>query len=47
VKNEPLDAILEDRADIPINAIHTGLKADLYLVREGDELRRSAYQRRE
>src|SRR5919109_235379 len=43
-----LDAILEDRADIPINAIHmyTGLKADLYLVREGDELRQSAFQRR-
>jgi hypothetical protein len=44
-----LDAILEDRADIPINAIHmySGLKADLYPVREGDELRRSAFQRRE
>ena len=29
-----LDAILEDRADIPINAIHmySGLKADLYPV---------------
>ena len=44
-----LDSILEDRADIPINAIHmySGLKADLYPVREGDELRRSAFQRRE
>ena len=44
-----LDTILEDRADIPINAIHThsGLKADLYPVREGDELRQSAFQRRE
>ena len=44
-----LDAILEDRADIPINAIHmhSGLKADLYPVREGDELRQSAFQRRE
>ena len=43
-----LDNILEDRADIPINAIHihSGLKADLYPVREGDELRRSAFQRR-
>jgi hypothetical protein len=32
-----LDNILEDRADIPINAIHlhSGLKADLYPVREG------------
>ena len=44
-----LDSILEDRADIPINAIHmhSGLKADLYPVREGDELRPSAFQRRE
>jgi hypothetical protein len=44
-----LDSILEDRADIPINAIHmhSGLKADLYPVREGDELRWSAFQRRE
>jgi hypothetical protein len=44
-----LDNILEDRADIPINAIHmhSGLKADLYPVREGDELRRSAFQRRQ
>jgi hypothetical protein len=44
-----LDAVVEDRADIPINAIHmhSGLKADLYPVREGDELRQSAFQRRE
>src|SRR5574339_153663 len=44
-----LDNVLEDRADIPINAIHmhSGLKADLYPVREGDELRQSAFQRRE
>ena len=44
-----LDTILEDRADIPINAIHmhSGLKADLYPVREGDELRHSAFQRRQ
>ena len=43
-----LDAVVEDRADIPINAIHmySGLKADLYPVREGDELRQSAFQRR-
>jgi hypothetical protein len=43
------DAILEGRADIPINAIHmhNGLKADLYPVRDGDELRQSAFQRRE
>jgi hypothetical protein len=44
-----LDAVVEDRADIPISAIHmhSGLKADLYPVREGDELRQSAFQRRE
>jgi hypothetical protein len=44
-----LDTLIEDRADIPINAIHTysGLKADLYPVRSGDELRQSAFQRRQ
>jgi hypothetical protein len=44
-----LDNILENRADIPINAIHmhSELKADLYPVREGDELRHSALQRRQ
>ena len=44
-----LDNILEGRADIPINAIHmySGLKADLYPVRDGDELRQSAFQRRQ
>jgi hypothetical protein len=43
-----LDALIEDRADIPINAIHmsSGLKADLYPIRTGDELRREAFQRR-
>jgi hypothetical protein len=43
-----LDTMMEARADIPINAIHmyTGFKADLYLVREGNELRQSAFQRR-
>lgn len=43
-----LNAMLEDRADIPLNAIHmhSGLKADLYLMRDGDELRKSAFQRR-
>lgn len=43
-----LDNLLEVRADVPINAIHmySGLKADLYPIREGDELRRSAFQRR-
>jgi hypothetical protein len=43
-----LDAMMEDRADIPLTAIHiySGLKADLYLMREGDLLRKSAFQRR-
>lgn len=44
-----LNTLLEHRADIPINAIHThsGLKADLYPIRSGDELRLSAFQRRQ
>jgi hypothetical protein len=43
-----LDTIAEDRADIPLNAIHmhSGLKADLYLMRKGDTLRHSAFKRR-
>lgn len=43
-----LDAILETRADLPINAIHlhSGYKADLYPLRDGDELRALALQRR-
>jgi len=43
-----LDNILEDRVDLPINAIHmhSGYKADLYPIREGDELRASAFGRR-
>lgn len=43
-----LDAMKEDRADIPLSAIHvhSGFKADLYLMREGDALRQSAFQRR-
>jgi hypothetical protein len=44
-----LEHILENRSDLPINAIHmhSGYKADLYLLREGDELRASALQRRQ
>lgn len=44
-----LDALIENRADLPINAIHlySGLKADLYPVREGDDLRREAFTRRQ
>jgi hypothetical protein len=36
------------RAHIPLNAIHvySGFKADLYLLRDGDGLRKSAFQRR-
>jgi hypothetical protein len=43
-----LDAMIEERADIPLSAIHlySGLKADLYLMRDGDALRQSAFQRR-
>ncbi len=43
-----LDNILEDRVDLPINAIHmhSGYKADLYPVRDGDELRIAAFGRR-
>ncbi len=44
-----LDALIKTRADIPINAIHmsSGLKADLYPIRSGDELRREAFARRQ
>jgi hypothetical protein len=44
-----LEIILEDRSDLPINAIHmhSGYKADLYPVREGDQLRASAFSRRQ
>ena len=41
--------LLETRADLPINAIHmhSGYKADLYPLREGDKLRASAFERRQ
>ncbi len=44
-----LDNILETRSDLPINAIHmhSGYKADLYPIREGDKLRVSAFERRQ
>jgi hypothetical protein len=44
-----LDNIVEDRVDLPIKAIHmhSGYKADLYPVREGDELRASAFNHRQ
>ncbi|MBL8091322.1 MAG: hypothetical protein KF758_03005 [Anaerolineales bacterium] len=43
-----LNAMIEDRADTPLSAIHmySGIKADLYLLKEGDALRESAFQRR-
>ena len=43
-----LDSFLENRADIPVNAIHlhTGYKAELFLLRDGDALRESAFARR-
>jgi hypothetical protein len=43
-----LDSLIENRADLPINAIHmySGLKADLYPMRDGDELRHEAFRRR-
>jgi hypothetical protein len=44
-----LDALIEDRADLPIHAIHmySGMKADLYPVRAEDELRQVAFHRRQ
>ncbi len=44
-----LDNIIEDRADLPINAIHSysGYKADIYPLRAGDELRATALDRRQ
>ena len=44
-----LDAISEDRADVPINAIHmhSGYKADLYPLRPADDLRSAALGRKE
>lgn len=43
-----LDAILDERADLPISAIHmySGYKADLYPLRGHDDLRKSALNRR-
>ena len=44
-----LDNIPETSADLPINAIHMfcGYKVDLYPLREVDELRASAFKRRQ
>jgi len=44
-----LEKLLEDRADLPIQAVHiySGFKAALYPLRTGDELRASAFARRQ
>jgi hypothetical protein len=44
-----MDALIETRGDIPISPIHlySGYKADLYPLRPGDELRQSAFARRQ
>lgn len=43
-----LENLLETRADLPINAIHgsSGFKAELFPIRQGDDLRTSAFARR-
>lgn len=43
-----LENIHETRADLPLNAIHgaSGYKAEMFLVREADEFRALAFQRR-
>ena len=43
-----LDIFLETRADLPVNAIHlhTGYKAELFLVRPDDPYREVAFSRR-
>ena len=43
-----LNNLMDDRADIPLNAIHihSVYKADIYLLRKGDELREEAFRRR-
>jgi hypothetical protein len=42
-----LDLMIEDRADLPINAIHTisGYKAEMFLLKPGDALRESSLLR--
>jgi hypothetical protein len=43
-----LENIQESRADLPIDAVHgaSGYKAEMFLVRETDEFRQLAFQRR-
>jgi len=44
-----LDLLIEDRADLPINAIHmtSGYKAEMFLFKPGDALREAGLQRRQ
>lgn len=43
-----LDLLIEDRADLPINAIHmtTGYKAEMFLLKPGNALREAGLARR-
>lgn len=43
-----LDLLIEDRADLPINAIHmvSGYKAEMFLLKPGDALREAGLSRR-
>jgi hypothetical protein len=43
-----LDLLIEDRADLPINAIHmtSGYKAEMFLLKPGDALREAGLRRR-
>lgn len=42
-----IDLVLEDRADLPINAIHmtSGYKAEMFLLKPGDALREAGLAR--
>jgi len=44
-----LDLLIEDRADLPINAIHmtSGYKAEMFLLKPGDALREARLRRRQ
>jgi hypothetical protein len=43
-----LDLLIQDRADLPINAIHvvSGYKAEMFLLKPGDALREAGLRRR-
>ena len=43
-----VDLLIQPEGDLPINAIHldTGYKAEIFLLRQGDEFRRTALSRR-